>query len=247
METTLLVVIFCGPDGAGKTTQVKLLTEYFKSRGYKTSRSWIRALHSLAFIISEFLVARGYFRIVSNPVGGGHKVFDLSRIPKLRRAWPLVEFVSTIPLIITRVIIPSLLGRIVVSERYTIDSIISISYLVDNHDFQKSRLASIMLALIPKDSCFIYLDSDYNEILKRRGVDSEPEDFIRIQREMCDDFSIKFQFLKIDTTLHSIEETHLMIRARAESELSKGRKLTSSLSLHPKRNDRKMKDAGAQI
>lgn len=212
-------MIFCGPDGAGKSTHVQLLIEYFKSRGYRTRRSWIRALHSLAFVASEFLIARGYFRILSNPAGGSHKVIDLSLIPNLRRVWPMIEFVSMIPLIIVRVVIPNLLGKLVVSERFTMDSIISISYLINDRNFENSRLARIMLALVPKDSCLIYLDSDYDTILQRRKKDSEPEDFIQIQREMCSRFSKKFRFLKVNTSLHSIEETHFMIREHAEAKL----------------------------
>src|SRR2546426_3504571 len=140
------VIVFFGPDGAGKSTQVRLLRNSLEENGVKTRTAWIRALHTLAFAIDRFLIRAGYCKTKSNPYGRTYPVPDFDRIPGLRKIWPLIELFSAAPLIVSRVKIPSLLGWTVVCERYTIDSIPSIEYLTESEEFSEHLLARILLS-----------------------------------------------------------------------------------------------------
>jgi thymidylate kinase len=234
------VVIFCGPDGAGKSTQVELLIKYLRSKHFRVKHSWIRALHFFAFFLSNLLVAIGLYRIVFNAQGNSYRIIDLKRIPLLRKMWPYIEIFSMLPLMFFRVIIPSRLGWIVVSERYTIDSIASIAWLIEDPKFPESTLARILLSLTPKGSCIINLDSDYDTILGRRGKITEPEEFIVIQREVYSTFSKRLPMSIINTSSRSIMETQLTIRELVLDQIcikSDKEKLKEALELrHGQRN-----------
>jgi hypothetical protein len=192
----------------------------------KARRSWIRALHSFAFALSNLLVSTGFYRVVSNPSSTTYRVIDLKRIPPLRGLWPIIEIVSMLPLILVRVILPSsFLGRFVVSERFTLDSIASITWLTEDPTFPKSFFARILMKLTPRNACLIYLDCDYDEILKRRGNIAEPEKFIEIQRQIYGTLAKQLPVWTINTSLHKVEETHLMIREHVIARFPKAKKL----------------------
>ena len=98
------------------------------------------------------------------------------------------------------------------AERYTMDSIASITWLIEDQKFPEGTLARILLALIPADSYLINLECDYETILNRRGELAEPFNFIQTQRQVYARFSNRHKMLTINTASRGIAETHLIIR-----------------------------------
>jgi thymidylate kinase len=105
------------------------------------------------------------------------------------------------------------MGNVVIAERYLPDSIVSIAYTLNNPDFDSCFVSKTMLRLIPRNSILIYLDSSYEEVKKRRGVMTDPEDFLRFQREMYERLSKRTKAVKIDTAQQSVEGTAKIIRS----------------------------------
>jgi thymidylate kinase len=206
------VIAFFGPDGAGKTTQADLLVDYLRTKNFKTRKAWIRAVHGYAFAISKVLIRMGYVK--KDPVGPGSipMRLDLEKSPPLQAVWPWVELLSLLPLVISRVKLPSLLGRTVVCERYTIDSIPSISYTVGDASFDRRFLAKALLSMVSEGYVLVNLDCDYDSIVSRRGAQAEPEDFIKIQREMYAKFQPRLGALYLNTATITPTETQDRIR-----------------------------------
>src|SRR5207247_1165778 len=92
-------------------------------------------------------------------------------------------------------------------SKHTLAFIVAIAYTLGDASFDTSREAKLMLAMIPRNSVLIHLDSDYEEITKRRGVYSDPPDFVRFQRVMYERLSRRLRAAKIDTTTEPVEET----------------------------------------
>jgi hypothetical protein len=186
--------------------------QYLRTRGFKARTSWIRALHTFALPTSRLLIRLGFYRTVSNQSGTSYPVIDLKRIPPVRKLWAYFEIFSMLPLVMTRVALPSFLGWVVVSERFTLDSIASISWLTEDETFFNSRPARILMGLIKQDYCLINLDCDYDTIVSRRGKISEPQKFIDTQEKIYSELSPKLQYWELNTSKFGINETQLRIR-----------------------------------
>jgi len=199
------VVVFFGPDGAGKSTQAQLLIWYLKSRGYRTRIAWMRGRHSLAFILAQFFTRLGYYRVLKSPSGVIYRVFDPHLMPKLRRVWAFIEFASVLPWIIQRVYLPKVLGYTVVAERYVVDTVVYLSYWL-GPDFVRGFLTKVLLNFIPRGSLLIHVDAETKILLRRRPNDVITQDYIEFQRKAYCMFAETLGAVTINTSADSIEQ-----------------------------------------
>ncbi|MHA1834222.1 MAG: hypothetical protein ACTSV7_09530 [Candidatus Baldrarchaeia archaeon] len=172
------LIHFFGPDGAGKTTQVDLLVNFFKKRGVQTRKCWVRSPHTLAYILWRLFVKIGFYRIIWNPFGVGIKIPAVDRNRALKNFWSLAEFFSVLPHIAIRKILMSR-GYKIIAERYILDTITTIAFFVNDINFIRSRLARVLIRFIPKDAILIFVDADFETILQRR----EPLFYERIRKQ----------------------------------------------------------------
>ena len=201
------LVVFFGPDGAGKTTQAQLLASYFINRGYVVKRVWIKANHSLAALLSKIFVQFGYSKTVFSPVGDSYKVFDIRYLPKLKKFWSLLEFVSVLPWILLKVKFPLLLGHVVIADRYLVDTIVTIAYSLRDTTFLSGFIANVLLRMIPQDAFLIHLDANATDILTRRKVEMIEKDFVEFQKKLYSSFAFSLGALSISTSEKRIRDT----------------------------------------
>src|SRR6059036_2829154 len=130
-------IIFFGPDGSGKTTQADLLVKILNEKGVRTQRMWLRSLHTLAYAISivtmHMMKSKDIYELrtkfYSNQFSGG--------------IWSFIEFVSIIPLILSRFYLPLAQDHVVVAERFVIDWVVSIAYAKCDASFIDSIFSKI--------------------------------------------------------------------------------------------------------
>jgi len=226
-----LVHLF-GPDGSGKSTQADILTNFLKGRGIRVKKCWVRGTHTLAFVLCRFLVKIGFYRTVRNQFGIAKKFPAVHSNRPLKLFWSTVELLGVIPHIL-RVHFLFLRGYRVVAERYVLDTAVSVAYTIDDADFLRSPLSRLFLCFIPKETTFIFLDSDYKTILDRRldglvqkgrliavktsitpSISTryvEPEDMIQFQRTAYNKLAKSYDALVVDTSKHTVEETSSLV------------------------------------
>jgi len=189
-----------GPDGSGKSTHARILAGYLAHDGVRVKIVWIKSQHSIAFIISRVFSKFAPHSVSLDPNGSIIRIYAVSNGSISRLVWSIIEFIGIIPWIILRIYIPLLMGKIVIAERYVVDSIVTIAYSINDPRFVRSFIAKLMLRFIPKDTLLVHLDSIYEEISRRRGYEVDPKEYIEFQRGMYGMLSKTLRALTINTS-----------------------------------------------
>lgn len=200
-------VILFGSDGTGKTTQALLLTNNLKIEGLKTKRVWIRGRHTISFLISRLFLALGYKAFFRAAWAPGGKVLD-SRSIQNKKIWSFMEFISVLPLIISRVYLPILFKRYIVAERYVVDTVVYNEYFIGD---AFNPYARMLLRMIPKGSVVIHLDASINDVLARRPHESVMIDFINFQLEKYRILAKSLNAFTINTSILRASQVNQLI------------------------------------
>jgi thymidylate kinase len=206
----LLISIF-GPDGSGKSTQARLLAAYLASRGFKVKVVWIKSFHTLAYLLSRLYQKLSPRSVELNVYGHIIRIKPLCHGKLRRQVWAWIEFISIIPKIFIEVYFPSLAGRAIITDRYLVDSAVSIAYTLNDDKFHTRLVAKLLLRLIPRGSMLIHLDSDYETVRRRRDL-VDPEAFFVFQRRAYERLSARLGATRINTSEKGIEKTAREIR-----------------------------------
>jgi thymidylate kinase len=195
----MLIALF-GPDGSGKTTLARALVGELRRRGLKPVIVWMRGTHTLASIIARILAKFSEFRGQDNPYYG------VSIPNSMRRLWQLLEFMSVLPVLLVKFILPSILGYTVIAERYIPDFLAWVSTTTRDKNYLERLEARFMLALSAKANVRIYVTASEAELIKRRSGEVGQK-FLSKQLKLYDRLAKIVKAYKIDTTDRSIKET----------------------------------------
>ncbi len=196
----MFLICFFGPDGSGKSTLAKALAEGFKRRNLKVVVSWMRGTHTLASVLARFLSRFTVFRGSDNPYYG------ISIPNRARRVWQLLEFISVLPVLFIKFILPCFLGYVVIAERYAPDFLVWVSLTTRDTGYLRSLEAWFMLALSAKASVKVYVTASETELIRRKGEEVNGK-FLCRQLELYERIAELVEAYKIDTTEKSVEET----------------------------------------
>ena len=194
------IICFFGPDGSGKTTIAKALMKELKSKGFKVIVSWMRGTHTLASLLAKLLSQFNAFKGSDNPYYG------ISIPNGMKRIWQLIEFVSVLPILFIRFMLPRFLGYIIVAERYLPDFLVWVSLTTRDTGYLRSLEAKFMLTLSIKADVKIYMTASETELVRRRSGEVDHE-FLRKQLKLYDNMAELIRAYKIDTTGRGVEET----------------------------------------
>jgi hypothetical protein len=122
-----------------------------------------------------------------------------------KKVWQLIEFISVLPILFTRFILPSSLGYTVIAERYIPDFLVWVAVTTDDPSYLNSFSARTLLALTLKTRIRIYVKADIKKLIDRRG-DMDPS-FISKEFTLYEKLAKSIGSLTLDTTNKSIDES----------------------------------------
>ena len=199
-------IAISGVDGSGKTTLANWLVKYLRFKGYKTKYVWIRAQHTLAYLISQILIHLGWYRTFRNPNGILVSRFKVHEGTFARKIWPAIEFVSVLPLIIFKIKLPLLLGYRLVLDRYLADTIVSIVLTTRNMSFADSSIGRLLLKMMSKDCAVIFLDAGLSTVLRRKPDVEYSNNEIKNEINLYRVLARKVKAFSLNPTTQSIEQ-----------------------------------------
>jgi thymidylate kinase len=225
----MLISVF-GPDGSGKSTQVTILVSYLVAEGFDVKQVWIKSYHTFSYLLFRLYEKCLPSSVVLNPDEAVIRINAVNKSSSSRLIWAWIEFVSILPCLVWRVYLSLLMGKVVIADRFLVDSIVAISYTLDQENFASTLLGRVMQCLIPRNSVLIYLDTTYGEIRARRGKRADSRDYIEFQRRLYNRLAEKLGAYEIDTTHTTIEDVANATKRLLASNLGLLQKRASSLT-----------------
>ncbi len=204
------MIYFFGPDGTGKTTHAELVWIYLRKKGYRAWRTSIKQHHTFSHLLLNLISAH------KNPNGQAISYYGFSSELKqrIKTPWKILELISLLPAIIYRVFLPSLLGYIVICDRYVLDTLVALSYFLNEPKLISTTCARSLVKLIPKGSLLIYLNADTSVILQRKRDEPLTAQLIEYYKKAYDALMrwLGLPVITIDTSTTTVEDVQKTIR-----------------------------------
>ncbi|WP_297519031.1 dTMP kinase [Thermococcus sp.] len=200
-------IVIEGIDGAGKSTQARLLAEWFEERGEEV-------------VLTKEPTDTAFGKLIRRLVltGGREGIIDGARISREAEA---LLFAADRAEHVEKLIKPSLKeGKIVISDRYFYSSLayqwargLDLEWLIDLNRFAVRPDLAILLDLPVKESM---------KRLRSRSIKSEFDKIAELQKAVRENYlklAERFPEMKIVNALASVEDIHNDIVALVEHEL----------------------------
>lgn len=210
-----LVVTIIGPVGVGKSTQIRELERYFKSKDKHVLVTYIKTNHLLSYIVRRSLMTVGLQENVSYS-DGIPRVFLRRDIVK--KLFPLLSYLDTISIIVkflTTVYVPFYLGATILIEEgltMTLQTyLISYPFFYGTEPKVLPFLPRLLSWAVNKKHLTIVIDAVDEELDVRRKSRSyrrdEAPEFVSLQRKGIRLLSCE-NTVFIDTTNGTVESVH---------------------------------------
>ena len=202
-----MFIVIEGIDGAGKSTQARLLAKWFEDRGYEV-------------VLTKEPTDTAFGKLIRKLVltGGKEGIIDGARISHEAEA---LLFAADRAEHVAKLIRPSLEAcKVVISDRYFYSSLayqwargLDLEWLIDLNRFAIRPDLVILLDLPVKESM---------KRLRSRSIKSEFDKIVELQKRVRENYlklTERFPEMKIVNALASVEDIHRDIVALVEHEL----------------------------
>jgi thymidylate kinase len=201
------VICIIGPDGTGKTTQVKMLIKYLKENGYNYEYRWMRFHHFISLPVLALARILGLTEIQQLPNGkkiGYHHFYKSKLISNL---YTISLYLDTLLAMMFKIYIPiKIRKKYIICDRFIYDTLVDLIVDLDNVEILDSMVGGLFLKLMPKDCSVIMLLAPYEKIKDRR-VDLKYDRSLKRRIEIYNKIAEKFKIKKVDASL-DIKNVH---------------------------------------
>jgi thymidylate kinase len=177
-----MLITFSGMDGAGKSTQITVLQQFFEGRGSSVSHYWARGGYTPGFECLKFILRLVMAKKLPK-AGKSSKREDMIANPKISRVW-LWLAISDLILFYTFIRLKSMCVSIVICDRFVEDTRLDFSINFPLVEFEKFLVWRILDFVKPKpDLSFLLMVTP--ELSISRGLEKAepfPDDLDTLQK-----------------------------------------------------------------
>ncbi|MGB9826903.1 MAG: hypothetical protein ACPLSM_00085 [Thermosphaera sp.] len=207
-ELNCKMIYFFGPDGTGKTTHAEHVASYLRRKGCRVWRTGVKHHHTLAYLLLKLLSGK-------NPDGLplSYYGFNDELKQKIRTPWKMLELISLLPAIFYRVLLPQLLGYIVICDRYLLDTLVTLSYFLNDQELITGTYARLLTLMIPKHAVLFYMNANTETILQRKKdepLTSKLVEYYKLAYQIIIR-QVKLKVVTIDTSNAKIEDVKNLV------------------------------------
>ena len=211
------IITFIGPVGVGKSTQMRLIQNRFRSCGVRTITTYLKSSHALAYILTKFLKGIGAYEEVK--YADGFRIYPRRDI--MKRLFPLYCFLDAMSVAVKFLL--------TICVPYALDFVILLEEgpIMNLHTYAEVMpwlygTRPIVLPLVPnlvgwiedRNHVNIILDADELELNERRRMRSfrrsELLEYERLQRNWVHRFRGEKTFF-VDTRGLSIGQVQKQV------------------------------------
>lgn len=167
------LIAFSGIDGAGKSTQIDLLLQSLREKGRKPVYLWTRGGYTGSFNALKTLLRRITGRKLP-PSGRNDKRDKAFKKKWVRNLWLILAILDLMLVYGIYVRVSRAFGRVVIADRYLLDTWIDFHLNFPNVDIDQWILWKILLRIIPKPDAAFLLLVPVEECLRRSKLKNEP-------------------------------------------------------------------------
>lgn len=168
------MIAFSGLDGSGKSTQIQLLVDYFKSQKIKTNIFWSRGGYTPGMELLKTFLRK--YNSSSIPKKRGHSEKRDSHFSNvfIRKTWLLLAILDLIFYYGFYIRAIELFGKIIICDRYLFDTSIDFKKNFPSENIEKWILWRFLklISVIPKNH--FVLTISVKESLIRSKLKNEP-------------------------------------------------------------------------
>jgi len=171
MNKKTQVIIFCGLDGSGKTTQANKLVEYFRNNKIKFHYSWMRYPNKFSLPFAAFL---RIMNLSGYPIPETKKksgIKNLSSHETLKKWWKKVVLYDLKLVSKSKVFKPLKEGHILILDRFVIDTVVELAINTGEESLIEKILQDFSI-LIPENSKIFFLDVEPDISYQRNKEES---------------------------------------------------------------------------
>ncbi len=173
MKKSKNLFVFSGLDGAGKSTQIDLLENYFRKHGKKTVYLWSRGGYTSGINALKSLLRKSGGRAVP-PTGRNKEREKALGRPIIRRLWLSLSIIDLMRVYGLQIRLWKMTGKMVICDRYLADTAIDFRLNFPGEPFEKYFLWKLLTWLTPKPDVTFVLLIPVEESLKRSVQKDEP-------------------------------------------------------------------------
>lgn len=168
-----MIVSFSGLDGAGKSTQIELLIEYFNKKGKKTKYIWARGGYTPMFNWIKKIIRKVSPASIPKP-GKSVKRTQVFKSPMVRKIWLTIAIIDLAILYGVYIRWLNYLDYVVVCDRYVRDTEIDFNLNFPTESVKEWWIWKLMNKFIAKPKQNYLLIIPVEESLRRSKLKDEP-------------------------------------------------------------------------